>query len=345
MSRKLVTIQEVKEVKSIEGADNIEIVKVLGWQCVAQKGLFKKGDKGIYFEVDSFLPIREEFEFLRKSCYRNNEYTGEGFKISTMRLRGELSQGLMLPLDFFKEISNELINKNIGDDVTNIIGVKKWSVPEVQGDLGIRIGTKPFGIRTTDELRVQSYPLLHQKLLGKPYYIAVKDDGTSCTIYHKDGVVGVCGRTDEYKEDVETSSMWRYVKENDVDNKLKNFGRNIAIQGEFCGQGIQKNKLKLKTPELHVFNVINLDTMERLGLQDSITIVSKLGLSFVKVEEVGYDFNYSIEELIEMAKGSYPSGELREGIVVRPIEPEYVKELGCSLSFKVLNNQFLLKED
>ena len=117
--RHLASIQRVWDVLPIEGAENIELVKVLGWQCVANKGQFKKGDLGVYFEIDSFLPIRPEFEFLRASSYKKTDIMGEGFRIKTKTFKGQLSQGLMLPLTFFENYG-KLIRSNNGD----IIGVE-----------------------------------------------------------------------------------------------------------------------------------------------------------------------------------------------------------------------------
>ena len=90
--RKLASIQRIWDVQPIEGADSIELVKVMGWQCVAKKGEFKKGDMCVYFEIDSFLPIRPEFEFLRASSYKKTDIMGEGFRQKTMKFRGQLSQ-------------------------------------------------------------------------------------------------------------------------------------------------------------------------------------------------------------------------------------------------------------
>ena len=76
--RKLASIEKVRKVEPIEGADRIELAHVLGWQCVVNKGQFKEMDTAVYFEIDSFLPIRPEFEFLRKSCYKKTDIMGEG---------------------------------------------------------------------------------------------------------------------------------------------------------------------------------------------------------------------------------------------------------------------------
>lgn len=206
--RNLVTIQEIAAIKPIEGADAIELVIIKGWQCVSKKNEFKQGDLCVYFEVDSFLPAGDaRYEFLHRTSYRKNEFMGEGLRIKTMTMRGEISQGLALPITAFPEISEPVA----GTDVTEVLSVRKWEMPEVMGTSGIEIGNKPFGIPTTDETRVQSMPEFIEAFTGKPYYISMKMDGTSCTVYVNNGVVGVCGRNREYKEDTVSCSMWAWV--------------------------------------------------------------------------------------------------------------------------------------
>ena len=119
--RKLASIQRIWKIEPIEGADRIELAHVLGWQCVVNKGQFQPMDIGVYFEIDSFLPIRPEFEFMRATSYKKSDVMGEGFKLRTMRFRGEISQGLLLPLSQFPQIPAET---EIGTDVTELLGVK-----------------------------------------------------------------------------------------------------------------------------------------------------------------------------------------------------------------------------
>ncbi|MCL2496282.1 MAG: RNA ligase (ATP) [Clostridiales bacterium] len=361
MTRQLATIRQIKDVLPIEGADAIEIAAIMGWRCVVKKGEFRPGDIGVYFEVDSFLPMDDRYEFLRKSSYRNNEYMddgsgekGKGFRIKTITLRGEISQGLILPLASFPELEHRALT--VGADVTELLSVRKWEVPEYTGNMGVAIGGKPYGIPTTDEIRLQSMPEYLDAFRGKPYYISTKLDGTSCTVYHKDGVVGVCGRNEEYKEDAESSAMWAWVYKTKLKDKLLALGEDIAIQGEFCGAGIQKNRLKLNEPNLFVFDIIKLsEGGGKVGLAVMREYCHHLGLEAVPVEETGDSFDYDLLELLEKAKGKYASGLDKEGIVVRTLAMDkstfsVTKENGSigavvrRLSFKVLNNDFLKKE-
>ena len=104
--RKLASIQRIWKIEPIEGADRIVLAHVLGWQCVVKKGLFQPGDMGVYFEIDSFLPIEPRYEFLRKSCYKETDHMGEGFLIRTQKFRGQISQGLLMPITVFQELSD-----------------------------------------------------------------------------------------------------------------------------------------------------------------------------------------------------------------------------------------------
>jgi len=334
--RKLVTIQSVKDLIPIEGADFIELCEIMGWRCVVKKGEFSVSDLGVYFEVDSFLPIEARYEFLRKSSYYNNSFMGEGFRIRTAKFKGHISQGLFLPLKSFPEIKDV----NIGDDVTDLLNVRKWELPEVESSVGIELGDKPYGIPTTDEVRIQSAPELCEILRGNPYYITTKMDGTSCTMYYKDGVFGVCGRNKELK-DTDDCGYWNLAKSYKVPEKLTSLNRNIALQGEYCGHGIQKNRLKLFTPKYYIFDAFDLDNYKYLEFDELKELIRSLELDMVPIEEEGESFSYDLPSLLERARGKYSSGLDKEGIVIRS-----KKAVGQNrrISFKVINNDFLLKE-
>lgn len=339
--RKLASIQYIHNITPIEGADRIECVYVLGWQCVANKGQFQVGDRCVYMEVDSFLPIREEFEFLRNSSYKKNEILGEGFRLKTAKFKGQISQGLIQPLSVLPEGEYQ-----IGDDVTGLLGIRKWEVEERLTSSGTVIGDFPYYIPKTDELRVQSYPeLINEFKQISAYYISTKMDGTSVTMYWKDNHFGVCGRNYEYADD-QKCAMWNYAHEHRIAEKLEEHNIcNIAIQGEFCGAGIQKNRLMLKRPTWYVFTVIDLETGKRYSLDSMRELCKIIELEMVPIEEVGDAFPYdNVETLLERAKGKYSSGMNKEGIVIRPIESVYSPLIAGPLSMKVINNDYLLKE-
>lgn len=348
--RKLASIQTIWDVQPIEGADRIEVVYVLGWKCVAKKGEFKKYDLCVYFEVDSFLPVKPEFEFLRDGCYKNNELNGEGFLLRTRNFRGQVSQGLVLPLSILNGIEPiDGIEWKTGDIVSEKLGVKKWEIAEVATGSGKIIGDFPHGIPKTDEIRVQAEPGLIEEFLNVPYYISTKMDGTSVTMYLIEGGFGVCSRNYEIADD-ETSPAWKYVHKHEIKEKIIKGAeavglKNLVVQGEFCGEGIQKNPLKLVTPAWYVFTLRDMDSGKRLGLQKMQAFCKAAQLDMVPIEETGDNLPYkTVEELIERAKGKYSTGNLKEGIVIRPVEPIYSKILEGPLSMKVINNDYLLKQ-
>lgn len=337
--RNLVSIQKIEALHPIEGADRIELARVLGWTLIVNKGDFQVGDPCVYFEVDSYLPAKDErYGFLHKNSYRNNPFMGEGLLIKTMKMRGCISQGLALPLFLFPELAD----CQLEEDVTERLGVIKWELPDGTETDNATFPPKPYGIRTTDETRVQSKDSLRQELLGKPYYISTKMDGSSCTIYNIDSHIGVCSRKYDLPDD-DSSVMWRALKKNGTIEKIRQ-AENLVFQGEFCGPNIQKNPLDLKEHAFYVFNIFDYkDHMRLMGLEEMLKTCEKYGLNAVPIEEQGDDFQYSLEALLERAKGKYPSGKQKEGIVVRPLEPFYNKDLQKSLSFKVINNDYLLK--
>lgn len=343
--RNLVSVQEIKDIQPIEDADRIEVATILGWKLVIKKNEFKVGDKCAYFEVDSFLPIEEKYEFLRASSYRKHEHLGEGFRIKTQKLRGQISQGLALKL------SDLGLDESlpVGTDLTDILHVQKWEPVETITDIGI-LTEFPDGIGKTDETRIQSiYDAMMTEFDERPYYISTKIDGMSVTMYRKNGKFGVCSHENEVKENETTSSfLWDIARRLDVENKLVQAGLdNISIQGELAGPKIQKNRLQLKTFTWFVFTIKDLSTGKRVNLNRMLEIAKLLELTTVPIEETGNDLISiypTLSSLLERAKGKYPSGQNKEGIVIRPIDPVYSKTLNAALSFKVLNNAFLLKE-
>ena len=165
------------------------------------------------------------------------------------------------------------------------------------------------------------------------------------TMFRKDRRFGICGRNYEYADD-DRCAMWKYAHEHRIPERLQESGiTDVAIQGEFCGAGIQKNRLKLVKPEWYVFTLIDLKTRRRYSLHKMREVCEVLRLKTVPIEEENDKFTYdSVEKLLQRAKGKYASGMNKEGIVIRPIEPVYSKTIEGPLSMKVLNNDYLLKE-
>jgi len=162
-------------------------------------------------------------------------------------------------------------------------------------------------------------------------------DGTSGIVYYIDGKIGCCSRNKEIKDE-DSSLYWTPVYKYALKEKLAKLGKNIVITGEICGPGIQKNKLRLTGTDWYVFDVKDWDAGKYFPYDEAVKLCAELNIPVVPLEERGEQFDYSLELLLEKARGKYPSGLDKEGIVVRYAQSP--KEI----SFKVLNNDALLKE-
>jgi RNA ligase (TIGR02306 family) len=313
-------------------------VGVLGWECVSKVGEFGEGDPCVYFEIDSLLPEEERYEFLRRSSYKPDL---KRFRLKTVRMRGQLSHGLALPLALFPEADG----LPVGHDLTEALGVEKYE-PLIPSQIAGDARSFSWPIDKTDEVRVQQddeYGFLG-RLSGTPYYISLKLDGTSCSfiVDPRDGDFHACGRNYSYRRNP-NHSFWQVADRHSIEDALRSLGGEIAVQGEVVGPGIQKNPLGLKRAEFHAFNFVHVPSRRRLPLDESLSIAERIGVPFVPILERGESFFYSMAEVLEKARGKYRDhfplareSQEREGIVVR--------SLCGSVSFKAINNDFLLAE-
>ena len=340
MERKLATIRTITNIQPIEGADMIELASVGGWNVVVAKDVgHKVGNKVVYCEIDSFLPIREEFEFLRKSSYKKMG-DQEGFRLKTIKLRGQVSQGLILPISVVPVTqfasANDLPE---GMDVTEMLGIVKYE-PPIPAELAGKVkGQFPSFLRKTDEERIQNltkefeewkYQSKHQ------FYVTEKLDGSSATFYYNNGEFGVCSRNLELLE-TEGNTFWKVAREMDLENKLSKYGRNISLQGELIGEGIQGNPYKIKGQKVMFFNVFDIDEQQREGLGAFLKVMDDLLLEFVPILDTKFLLTDSVDEMLKMAEGKsmLNLNTEREGLVVRSMDSK--------ISFKAISNKFLLK--
>ncbi|MFN0033797.1 MAG: RNA ligase (ATP) [Saprospiraceae bacterium] len=326
--RQLASIQRIKALEPIENADAISKATVLGWQLVVKKDEFQVGDLCIYCEIDSLLPERPEFEFLRPRKMR----------IRTVRLRGQISQGICFPLSFLPEGTD--IQE--GADVTDALGVTKYEPPMPANLLGIALGPFPSFIPKTDETRVQVMQEVLDKYAGELCYVAEKLDGSSVTYFTKKGHFGVCSRNLELLEDPD-NSIWQVARALDLENKLAALDKDYALQGEIVGEAIQKNKYRLRGQQVFFFNVFDIDAYRYLDFAECQAMLLHLGLSSVPVLETGYALSNDIAVLVEKSVGKsvLNADAQREGIVIRPLTER--QDMIGRVSFKAVNPEFLLK--
>jgi RNA ligase (TIGR02306 family) len=328
--RQLATLQKIDKINPIPDADAIEVATVNGWKVVVKKNEFKVGDKIVFFEIDSWVP-HALAPFLSKN--EPKTYQGiQGEKLRTIKLRGQISQGLILPESI---LGNS--NLEIGSDVTEILGVVKWEPPISAQLEGMTKGNFPSFLIKTDEERVQNLSKYWNDYIGLTFNVHEKLDGSSCTIYRYNDEFGVCSRNLDLKQ-TEGNSFWKVALENKLDENLPN---NLCIQGELVGPGVQKNIYGLPNLRLYVFNVYDILEGKYIEIERAKEIAESLGLTWAP-----FHSNYTItnedtvQSLLSMAEGGSalnPNTE-REGLVWRSNGTERI-------SFKTISNKFLLKNN
>lgn len=343
MERKLATIRRIDDIQPIEGADMIELATVGGWKVVVAKNVnHKVGDLVVYCEIDSFLPIEPEFEFLRKSSYKKMADGTEGFRLKTIKLRGQVSQGLILPLKeayevFKRNTPNMDMDWFEGLEVTEMLNIVKYEPPVPAQLAGQVKGMFPSFLKKTDEERIQNLTREFEGYKNEVFYVTEKLDGSSVTYYVKDGVFGVCSRNLDLLED-ENNSMWKFAITSGLKELLLALNRNIAVQGEIIGEGIQGNPYKIIGQTVRLFNGFDIDKYEYLSLDDLLKLSKWLEVKTVPILDLEFRLPDTIDELLSYADSKSVLNEKfdREGVVIRSHDRK--------ISFKVISNKFLLNE-
>lgn len=344
--RKLASIKKIDKLEPIEGADRIELAHVGGWKVVVAKDVgHQQGDMVVYCEIDSFLPIEPEFEFLRKSSYKKLVDGTEGFRLKTIRLRGQVSQGLIIPAKDVHEIIHRSIpNLNLGLyeglDVTEMLGITKYEPPVPANLAGTAKGNFPSFLQKTDEERIQNLTKEYEEWKSEDhnFYVTEKLDGSSATFYYRDGEFGICSRNLELIEN-EDNTFWKVARELKLEEKLRFYDKNICLQGELIGEGIQKNRYKIKGHTVRFFNVFDIDKYEKVNFDRFNQVIQDLNLQTVPITAVpGFRLPSSIDNLLKLAerKSDMNDKAEREGIVIRSKDNK--------ISFKVISNKFLLNQ-
>lgn len=379
ITRKLASIRKIDNLKPINGADKIELAVIGGWQVVVKKGDFSPGDPCVYFEIDSFLPIRPEFEFLRSSSFKEHPELGQGFRLKTIKLKGEFSQGLAIPTDILNNFGEFISEHNtwsndsgvfpneIDSDLTNYIGVKKWETPIPAQLAGQIRGLFPSFIPKTDQERVQNISFDKKKKITwtidgkefskeyedstKPYpqdftfEVSLKLDGSSMTVYKKGSYVGVCSRNLDLTE-TDSNAFWKCARESGLIKALEDdwFDNDFAIQGELMGPGVQGNRENLEKLRFYVFSVYNIAAGQYFNPETAARLIKE-----IFVDEFKVDIEY-----VPVYHPKYDGKKLNlENCLKMASGPSLTNKIREGVvfkanegnySFKAINNEFLLNE-
>lgn len=367
MMRRLATIRRIDAINPIEGADAIEVATVGGWKVVTKRGEYNAGDLAVYFEIDSWIP-HELAPFLSNGK-EPREFEGvKGERLRTIRLRGQISQGLLLPLsilstvaedcrsfvppDYWENAAGIRVAHEEDADVTELFGILKYERPLPTQLAGLARGNFPSFIPKTDEERIQNLKKELDKWQNQDleFEVTEKLDGSSMTVYitcaedengEQISKFGVCSRNLDLK-DTEGNSFWEAAKKYDLESKMQmlyeKYDFNCAIQGELVGEGIQGNKYKLTGRDFYVFRMYHIGLGQYLDSETVKMWCEMLGLK--QVPGLGYMKldGQTIESLLEAVEGKSmlnPKTE-REGIVFKCYTDNQPH-------FKAISNKFLIK--
>jgi hypothetical protein len=365
--RALATVQRIQEIRSIEGADSIDQYRVRGWWIVDSKEKYTVGDLVIMCEIDSWIPHKLA-PFLSKGK-EPRDYNGIlGERLRTMKLRGALSQGLLLPMTTAFEwdsdenlweyldhpeaasemgeavyhddrvefpLSFTVVYADEGDDVTDLLGIQKWDPPipaQLQGQM---VGLFPTHLALkTDQPRIQN--AFDEVDLNDNYEVSLKLDGSSFTLIKHGGVIRPCSRNLELKYSEENKDN-SFVKQAYIlEEKLTGID-NVAIQMELMGEGIQGNKEKLKGHSVYVFDIYDISGRRYYTSGERLDFCKSRGINHVPIIDQSMNINgMTVDDILSFASGPSMNSDIREGVVFKSTtRPES--------SFKAISNEWLLK--
>lgn len=340
--RKMATIRTINSIRPIPDADTIECAQIDGWDVVIKKGEFKPNDLVVYFEIDSWIPT-EIAPFLTKPGQEPKEYEGiKGERLRTVKLRGQLSQGLVIKYSDLPKAFNAFHKTRIYDpneqyfDVSDILGIKKYEPPIPAQLAGEVKGLFPTVIPKTDQERVQNLldKLVYWTQEETVFEVTEKLDGSSMTCYYMNGEFGVCSRNLDLKRNYD-NSLWKAAANQGLENILSQYGKDIALQGELIGEGIQGNPYKLKGQCFYLFDVYLIQSGRYMTPNERKNFAAFHKIKHVPI--IDYSSVRPVDELLIMAEGKSLLNEKteREGLVF--------KSLSGTESFKAISNKFLLK--
>ena len=359
INRKLATIERIIGVASIPDADKICAYNVRGWWVVDQVGKYATGDLVIFVEIDAFIPTAMA-PFLTKPGHFPKTYEGiEGERLRTVKLRGQVSQGLILPMSILAEYAVDYDEDGVqvwhgpehffseGNDATELLGIVKYEPPVAACLAGVARGNFPSFGRKTDQERIENCVYeVFEKHAGAEYEITLKMDGSSCSVYFNNDTAGVCSRNLELKieEGNSENSFVATATSTGLLDALKALKKNIMVSGELMGPGIQDNKEKLTSFKLFVFDIFDIDAHKYMGTDERMATVDalrQLGFTGDHVPIIKRKVTLKDVGIVDVASSKVfvdrPSlnAAVAEGCVFKRVDGEF--------SFKSINNKFLLK--
>lgn len=387
--RKMASVQEIARLSPIENSDFLEVamMKDLGWKVVVKKGEFKPGDKVVYFEIDSAIDanyLTDPLLFLRDKGIKKlftgrtpdtSAFSGEYVRIKTIKLRGQISQGLIVPLSAFSATLNAR-DLPVGSDLTQELGVEVWDRLcewyDERSQLGPRAqchqaGSFPCDVPKTDEIRIESLMeyFSDPEMTNAEWECTEKNDGSSCTLFYRpmtwpDDPMRISSRRFLLKDDGFSDDWFAAFKKigwdklkNGLDGIYKhglnadwddcgprlhfNGGHELAIQGEMVGPKFNGDRDKHTENHFRVFRIFDITDQKFLCPKLRYEICFHLGLEHVKVIEICkiFDKCKTIDDFENYVTRKSDNGNQIEGVVFKRVD-------NGEISFKKVSAKYLL---
>lgn len=386
--RKLATLQQIDKILPVENADRLEIVIVKGWNIIVQKGLYTTGDWAVFHEIDSAFRVNQEpyhsdlKERGTKKCQLETGEIIDTYVIRSLKLRGVVSQGYLVPLHSYTKEQQKFLNNHLKSDydVTKFLNVLKFEKPETGYERDQRVKRKPKNkfqlflfkthkwlqkkfpniftshnsefpdfIKKTDCVRVQNCKeLVWDKYVNNvPFQISYKLDGSSISVWNRNNKVGVCSRSinKNLKEITD-----RFVHNgNIIHNTIgeKNKYTNLCLQGELISPKIQNNFEGVSEEQVHIFSIWDIENQQYWNPQKVIDFCNANNIKHVPILEQNITLQQLFPNLTnsdELLEALLKYADGPSGIKGKYREGIVLKELvdGTS-SIKVISNKYLLK--
>lgn len=368
-SRKLASVQVVRSILPHPNADNLMIATILGWEAIINKSEgIQEGDVVVYIETDSLLPldtkcIREDM----KTRFKKNKYKRAWwYRVKIISLRGYHSMGLVVPLSMVGEIIGledesdtmfialrdagapkdeiyQILGKRmIGDDITSLLGIRKWEAktfsPGMTNKPKIKDNFPTHILKKTDETRIQTCPEVLETIKEyHTYEIVEKEDGTSGSYFYDpilDTLV-VCSRNyslDEPVVEEETDLSPPYPVDDYIKYYPKSTSGDTSYRRRMCVYQYIAKKYNLLERLRAFYNENCLDTISNndpLLSPDRKTVRNAFPNIFLQGEIVGRNIQKNLLGLSSIEfrifnVGYQKSGDTPQRVLMKDVARSYV---------------------
>ena len=349
--RDLAKIAKIQKIEPIADYDKVELATVENYPVIVKKGEFKADDLCVFIGYDTLLPLKKEFEFLKKNSYSKlyNMY-----RIRNMKMCGVYSSGIIFPLSVLPEGTK--VKEDL--DVTDLLGVKKYDPEEAKElinpnqkqvkhcalyyvlakykwfrKLFLKRGysvSYPESVKKSDETNIEkAFNNLKNNHLVAKYYKTEKMEGQAGTWLLIGKKRRYCVYSHNTARTPKGNGNWEKVgREYDLEKILRSEKRNYAIQGEVCGPNIQGNIYGFSRLFLFVYKVTDVETGEALNFHELYDFCNRHCLTMVPILASDVDLPDTVDEVLKDCEGysMFGTNVLREGIVWRSMTSQ---DVGC----------------